>query len=191
VRVIAEPLGIVYAMLLDNDGAIVGDEVLQRGRVAVIDLGHHTLDIAVMQRMVPEPDSLATYQLGMARPLHSLQQRLAARYDLRELSLFAVDEAVRTGSLRVGAVREALPSGWDAPLRENARSILKHLEEVWGSGRQFDAILVGGGGAEVPVLAEAIQGRFKHAQVLADGQMAVALGYARLGRLLAQQSTRP
>ncbi len=190
VRVIAEPLGIVYAALLDNDGEIVGDEVLQRGRIAVIDLGHHTLDIAVMQRMVPEPESLATYQLGTARPLHSLQQRLAAKYDLRELSLFAVDEAVRTGTLRVGAVSETLPAGWDAPLLENARSILKHLEEAWGSGRQFDAILVGGGGAEVPALAEAIQGHFKHARVLPDGQIAVALGYARLGRLLAQQVGR-
>ena len=75
VRVIAEPLGIVYAALLDNNGEIVGDAVLQSGRVAVIDLGHHTLDIAVMQRMVPEPTSLATYQLGTARPLQSRQQR--------------------------------------------------------------------------------------------------------------------
>ncbi|MDQ5854108.1 MAG: ParM/StbA family protein [Chloroflexota bacterium] len=190
VRVIAEPLGIVYAALLDNDGEIVGDEALQGGRVAVIDLGHHTLDIAVMQRMAPEPDSLATYQLGTARPLHRLQQRLAARYDLRELSLFAVDEAVRTGTLRVGAVREALPSGWDTPLVENARSIVKHLEEAWGSGRQFDAILVGGGGAEVPALTEAIQAQFSHAQVLPDGQIAVALGYARLGRRLGEHAGR-
>ncbi len=190
VRVIAEPLGIVYAALLDNDGEIVGDEALQRGRVAVIDLGHHTLDIAVMQRMAPEPDSLATYQLGTARPLHRLQQRLAARYDLRELSLFAVDEAVRTGTLRVGAVRETLPSGWDTPLVENARSIVKHLEEAWGSGRQFDAILVGGGGAEVPALTEAIQAQFSHAQVLPDGQIAVALGYARLGRRLGAHAGR-
>jgi hypothetical protein len=130
VRVIAEPLGIVYAALLDNDGAIVGDTALQDGRVAVIDLGHHTLDIAVMQRMVPEPDSLATYQPGTARPLHSLQQRLAAKYDLREVSLYAVDDAVRTGTLRVGAVREALADGWDAPLVENARGIVKSLEEA-------------------------------------------------------------
>ena len=67
---------------------------------------------------------------------------------------------------------------------------MKHLEEAWGSGRQFDAILVGGGGAEVPALAEAIQGHFKHARVLPDGQIAVALGDARLGRLLAQQVVR-
>ena len=162
----------------------------EKGRQWYLAGGLPYLDIAVMQRMVPEPDSLATYQLGTARPLHSLQQRLAAKYDLRELSLHAVDDAVRTGTLRVGAVREALADGWDAPLVENARSIVKSLQEAWGSGRQFDAILVGGGGAQVPALTAAIQTHFPHAQVLAEGQMAVALGYARLGRLLAQQAGR-
>ena len=51
VRVIAEPLGIVYAALLDNDGEIVGDEALQRGRVAVIDLGHHTVRHITRERI--------------------------------------------------------------------------------------------------------------------------------------------
>jgi hypothetical protein len=67
---------------------------------------------------------------------------------------------------------------------------MRIAEEAWGSGRQFNAILVGGGGVQVPALTAAIQAHFRHAQVLPEGQMAVALGYARLGRLLAQQAGR-
>ena len=189
IKVIAEPLGLLYAALLDNNGEIAGDEELQSGKVAVVDLGHHTVDVAVMQRMVPEPDSLATYQLGTSRPLHTLQQRLSAAFDL-DLPLYRVDQAVRTGTLRAGGVDEPLPQGWEKPLADNGRDIVAKLVEAWGSGRQFDAILIGGGGAEVPVLTEAIRSRFKQAHVIPDGQIAVALGYARLARLLAQRSTR-
>lgn len=82
IRVIAEPLGLIYAMLFDNDGTIVGDTRFQQGRVAVVDLGHHTIDVAVMQRLVPEPDSLATFQLGTARALHDVQQALSRQFDV-------------------------------------------------------------------------------------------------------------
>ncbi len=190
VKVIAEPLGLLYAALLDNNGEIAGDEVLQGGKVAVVDLGHHTVDVAVMQRMVPEPDSLATYQLGTSRPLHILQQRLAAAFDL-ELPLYRVDQAVRTGVLRAGGVDEPLPHGWEQLLADNGRTIVAKLVEAWGSGRQFDTILIGGGGAEVPAIVDAIRSRFRQAQVIPNGQIAVALGYARLARLLAQRATRP
>jgi molecular chaperone DnaK (HSP70) len=61
-RVIAEPLAIVYVKLLNNDGDVVGDPVLQQGKVAVIDLGHHTVDVGVIDAMRPQTHTLATFQ---------------------------------------------------------------------------------------------------------------------------------
>ena len=142
-----------------------------------------------MHRMVPEPQSLATYQLGTARPLNAIQQRFSVTFNI-ELSTYQVDQAVRNRRLQVGAIDAPLPQGWDKPLLENARTIVTKLVEAWGSGLQFDAMVIGGGGAEIPAIAEAIQGHFKQAQVVPGGQLAVALGYARLARLLAQQAAR-
>ncbi len=184
VRVIAEPLGVLYAELLDDDGEIAGVPELQQGRVAVVDLGHHTVDVAVMEHLVPVPTSLVTYQLGTARLLQVIQQRLSAMFEV-ELPLYKVDQAVRSGTIRLGGVEEPLPAGWDAPFYENGREIASRLVEAWGgSGRQFDMVLIGGGGAEVPALVEALQARFKHARPVRDGQLAIALGYARLARRL-------
>ncbi|NJO83639.1 MAG: hypothetical protein HC828_13095 [Blastochloris sp.] len=59
--------------------------------------------------------------------------------------------------------------------------------ETWGSGAQFDAILIGGGGAEVEPLVAAIQKRFAHAHAVAQPQTAIARGYARLARRLSSQ----
>ncbi len=190
VKIIAEPLGLIYAALLDNNGEIAGDERLQGGTVAVVDLGHQTVDVAVMERMIPQAGSLATYEFGTTRPLHTIQQRLQVAFNV-QLSPYRVDQAVRTGRLQVGAIDEALPPGWDKPLRENAKNIVTKLVEAWGSGLQFDVIVVGGGGSEVPLIAHAIQERFpSNTHVVADGQMAIALGYARLARLLAGRAAR-
>jgi hypothetical protein len=53
IRVIPEPLGLVYAEALDNHGQVAGDPALLEGQVAVVDLGHHTVDVAVLRRLVP------------------------------------------------------------------------------------------------------------------------------------------
>ena len=73
-------------------------------------------------------------------------------------------------------------------LRENGQSIAMRLAEAWGKGNQFSSILIGGGGAELPALVEAITATFKHARVVPDPQLAVALGYARLARYVGKRA---
>ncbi len=83
---------------------------------------------------------------------------------------------------------ETLPVGCEALLHENGRRIATRLGEAWGKGNQFNAILIGGGGAELPALVEAIQATFKHARVVPYAQLAVALGYARLARYVGKRA---
>jgi hypothetical protein len=184
IRVIPEPLGLVYSALLDNDGEIVGDTALQTGHVAVVDIGFHTVDVATIRRLVPAPAGLDTYTLGTARPLSQIRARLSAHFE-RELSLYEVDQAAQTGRLTVAGVSRSLPLGWDRPLLAHADALASRLGEAWQSGSQFDAILVGGGGASLTPLVAAIQARFRHARAVESPQLAIARGYARLARRLA------
>lgn len=186
IRVIPEPLGLVYAALLDNDGQIAGDPAMERGQVAVVDLGFHTVDVAVIRRMVPAPSALDTYQLGTARPLREIRAKLVAHFE-RELSLYETDLAVRAGRLDVAGSSRPLPAGWDRPLVQNAESVAARLVEAWGRGAQFDTILIGGGGAALAPLVQAITRRFGHARVVDAPQLAIARGYARLARRLARE----
>jgi hypothetical protein len=137
--------------------------------------------------MVPEPQGLATYQLGTVHPLHSIQQKVTAAFEV-ETSLYEIDLAVCSGSIRVAGSEKMLPSGCEELLRENGQSIAMRLSEAWGKGNQFSTILIGGGGAEVPALVETIQATFKHARVVPNAQIAVALGYARLARYLGKRA---
>lgn len=181
ITVIAEPLGLAYAALLDNNGQIAGDQALASGRIGVVDLGHLTVDRSELLRLAPVKSSLDTYQLGTKAPLGQIRARLNAHYD-RELSLVETDQAIRGGAVRIAGRNEPLPKGWDRPLAENGAAITARLVEAWGKGTQFETILLGGGGAAIPQLTSAIQARFPHAQVIPDPQLAIARGYARLAR---------
>ncbi len=81
IRVIPEPLGLVYAAALDNHGQVAGDPALLSGSVGVVDPGHHTVDVAVLRKLVPVPTSLDTYALGTARPLQQIRAQLSATFE--------------------------------------------------------------------------------------------------------------
>lgn len=185
IRAIPEPLGIIYAMLLDSAGEIIGEPALQTGQIAIVDLGQLTADVAVVRRLVPLPPSLQTYQLGAAEPLGQIRALLSAKFD-RDFSLFETDQIVRAGSLTVSGQAHALPQGWDRPLIDNGLAIAARLGEAWKSGSHLDAILIGGGGAEIEPIVDAILKRFPHAEVVDEPQLAIAQGYARLARRLAR-----
>lgn len=189
IRVIPEPVGMVYGLALDNNGQLAGDPALRTGQIGVVDLGHHTDDALVIKGLQPIPDSLITFQTGTAQPLQRVRSFLAARSG-RELSLYETDQAVRARSLRVAGREGPLPSGWDAALIANGVEIASRLVELWGSGAHLDAILLGGGGAELEAKTAPIIERFPHAMVVREPQLAIARGYARLARRLAQQQAR-
>lgn len=183
IRVIAEPLGLLYSLVLDAHGNLTGDPAWHHGTIAVVDLGHHTVDVAVLARMHPVPTSYNTFALGTARPLREIRALLSTAFQ-RELSLYETDLAVRAGHLRQHGAERPLPAGWDRPLRENGAAIAARLTEEWAGGAHFDALLLGGGGAAEPRLVEAITARFPHAVVVEQPQLAIARGYARLARRL-------
>jgi hypothetical protein len=172
----------VYSLLLDSDGAVI-DTDLSRGTVGVVDIGHHTIDIAIIDALRPVNKSLATWNLGTTKPLQTLAAQLGSLHDC-ELSLAAADQAVRLGGLHIAGAWHDLPDAWIAPFSEAGETIAARLTEAWGSGAHLDAILLGGGGAELPALTETIQQRFAHARIIEQPQMAIARGYARLARRL-------
>jgi hypothetical protein len=186
IRVIAEPLGLMYAALLDNHGQAVGDAALAHGRIGVIDIGHGTTDIAELHRALPVDGTLDTWgELGTAVPIRQIRARLAVD---RPLTMVGADLAVRNQCLIVAGERRALPDQWDAPLIRHGAAIVSRLREVWRDGGHLDAILIGGGGAEIEPLTAAICAAFPHAMMVDRPQTAIARGYARLARRLGQSS---
>jgi actin-like ATPase involved in cell morphogenesis len=184
IRVIAEPLGLIFSVLLDPSGSIVEGEY--GGRVGAVDIGHHTLDSAEINHLRVTANTLNTWQLGTAWALGRIRTQLSSQFG-REYTLYQTDQAIRAGAVRVGNRTAPLPAGWDAPLLELGEQIAARLGEEWRSGGQFDAIVIGGGGANLHQLTAPILRTFPHATIAPDPQSAIPRGYARYARRLEQQ----
>ncbi|MCA0352024.1 MAG: ParM/StbA family protein [Chloroflexi bacterium] len=180
IRVISEPLGALYGVLLDETGRIL-NLGYETGRIGVIDLGHNTVDACIVQALNVIPDSAISFELGSANPLQQLQTRISGRYNI-DLTLHDVDQAVRKGYVRVAGEELDLPTGWERPWEANGQQVADAMVRAWGSGGKLDAIIIAGGGAELPILVRALQQRFRQAIVAPNPQTAIARGYARRAR---------
>jgi|GEM_PF-1633975 len=184
-RIIGEPTGCVYNAMLDDNGQITDDRY-RDGKVAVIDFGHGTVDIAIVDRLVTQPQSLTTLPYGTIVPLTSLQKRLTAELE-RDFTIFEIEQALKTKTIRVAGKQIALPDGWDEPFRTNSATVAMELAKEWRTGKQFDAILLGGGAAELLSAVEPIMERFPMVQLTSDPQLSIALGYSKFGHFLTLQ----
>ncbi len=184
IQIIGEPLAMAYAALLDNRGQIAGDVAIRDGRVAAIDLGHHTDDGAVVDRLRPVDSSYMTFPTGTARALIQVRNLFIAAFE-RNFTLDEVDHAVRDGAMRLNGKRVPLPQGWDRPIIEHGRAAAKQFVEVLGRGADLDAILIGGGGAVLEQKIAPFLDAFPSAIVVDMPQMAIALGCARMAAYIA------
>lgn len=184
IKVLAEPQGGIYSLLLDAKGDIATNSKYT-GRVGVIDWGHHTVDIATVEKLTVVATSLQSFNMGTAKPLQRIQASISAQYG-RDLALHQVDEAIRTGLVKVAGQDLPLPTSWDKPLIENARTVAARIADAWGGGLDLDVVVVLGGGAELEVVAEALRTTFPHSVVPGEPQLAIARGYARWGMRVAR-----
>lgn len=183
IQVVPEPLGLLFSAMLDAQGQPTN--LYNAQHVGFLDLGHHTVDGGVAVRQKVANESLFTFNLGSSKPLGQLRGLLTAAFD-REFTLFETDEAVRRGGVFVRGKLLDLPTGWQTIFQRNAEAIVTRLQEQWGNGGHLDAILIGGGGAEQPVVTDMLTNAYPHALIVHEPQLAIARGYARLAlRLMA------
>jgi hypothetical protein len=101
-------------------------------------------------------------------------------YD-KEISLHKADSLIRDGSPMFSTPRGEvnLQSMVDQALSRAASGILSFVQkpDKWGSGRQFDHLLITGGGAEA--LRSQLHEAFPRAHVMANPVLANATGLAR------------
>ena len=83
---------------------------------------------------------------------------------------------------RLSKVIQRKPWVHRASSKDTGQAVRDRLIDAWGRGRELEAILLGGGGAELPQITDAIRESFPHAVVVDEPQTAIARGYARLAR---------
>lgn len=178
VKVVPQPFGSLFRVLLNPQGIFVDAERLANSRVAILDIGTHTTDYAYADHLSYVEPKSGSVAVAMARVYELLQRALAETYNL-ELDLTAVEEVAREGRVMHFGEELAITPIYKEALTAVSEEILAQAATLWGNGQELAAVLLTGGGAR-PLLKH-VQQVFPHAQLVPQPQLANALGFYRYG----------
>lgn len=177
VMVMPQPYGTIYANTLTKSGEL--NPCHTATRTGVLDVGTYTIDAALDDNGEYIDAESGSVESGV----FTAQERIknAINRDFRQIAKQkTVENVLKTACVRIDGqiipygdeVRQALE-----PLRS---ATLGLLGDKWGAGRFVDVIYVAGGGGEL-VISD-VKAAYKQAVIVADAQLANAIGYLNYAR---------
>jgi hypothetical protein len=179
----AQPVGAFFAWGFDDNGRWIRSADALEADTGVLDIGFNTLDLFAvgggeLTKRYTDGDTL-----GMRRAAEHLIKAIGEAYG-KKLSLHQADALIRDPSptLSTSDGRIEIKPLVGQALSHATSGILSFVQQPdrWGDGRQFDHLLITGGGAEA--LRSQLQGAFPHGYILPHPVTANALGLARYAR---------
>jgi len=183
VKVRAQPQGALYEWALNMHGQWTRPNTSIRDRIAVLDLGFNTLDLFTIQDGDISKRFTGGDTLGMRRAATTLADALAGRG--LAVSLHEADDWVRafvlnprkTLETHIGGDAVNLKPLVQRALQSTTEEVLTFVERAWGNARQFQYVILTGGGALA--ISDALLRQIPHATPLPDPVTANARGLAR------------
>jgi plasmid segregation protein ParM len=151
VKILPQPIGTIFNAVLDDAGQL-SDKRLAGGRLAVLDIGKHTVDLALTDGLVFIDKSSTSYNdLGLFESFKDISLALkGAGYDIAPDS---IEPYIRSNRTLPG-----LPQIKEQAFASLAERIVSRVINAWPDLFTFDSIYITGGGAEVvgSYIAEAL-----------------------------------
>ena len=169
-----------------------GDDLKPRqdvkGRVAIVDVGGRTTDIAVVVNGASVDAQLSgTRNTGVLDVYKALNEGIRKRFDIRdEFPLAYLDRAVRTGKLELYGKDEDVADMVQAAVAQVESNIVREIDRrIGGAKATLRAIVfTGGGGA----LFNRIAGNFPNGAMIEDPEFANARGLFKFAAVRAARS---
>lgn len=186
-RCVPQAWGAILDELLNKNGKVANEEIGDQ-RIAVIDIGGHTVNYLAVDGLADIPAESRGTNRGAWVVVRSVRDFLDRQYP--DLSMHKDHILMRA------AVNRYIHSGQDQvdlsdivnPIIDDiGREIVRTARQYWGqSALTFRQVLIIGGGAHL--WGDHIKSAFQHARVLDNPVMANARGFAKLAAYLGAQN---
>jgi plasmid segregation protein ParM len=188
VRTIPQPFGTLYREMI-QDGIATDPHGYAHATVAIVDIGDGTTDFVVskaLEYMQHDSGLSGSIDVAAAEIYRHVQQQLRehhqAEYARREIeALLHTRSSVRIAGEEVSLTEFVAPA-----LDFVAHQILDWMSEHWGNARQFEYLIITGGGANL--LAKDIREAYPFSTRTGSPQIANAAGMAELAALHARNA---
>lgn len=164
---------------------LLADDLAERdvpsGRVAVVDIGGRTTDIAVVIDGARFDEARSgTENVGALDVYNTLAKGIRARFKTRDkYPLALMDRAVRSGRIALWGEDQDVSDIVRDTVREQEVKIAREVERRLGAASNVDVVLFVGGGA---ALFSDIAGHFRNGRVAEDPEFANARGLFKYAR---------
>ena len=186
VKVRAQPQGALFEWALNMHGQWAHPTATIKDRIAVLDLGFNTLDLFTIQDGQISKRFTGGNTSGVRRAATALADMLAARgltVSLHEADAWVqacVQNPRKKLETHVGGDTVVLRPLVQRALQSTTEEVLTFVERAWGNARQFQYVILTGGGALA--ISEALLRQIPHAILLPDPVTANARGLARFAQ---------
>jgi len=180
-RIVPQAWGAVLALLLHPDGQIADADLLDK-RLAVVDIGGHTVNLLTVKGLSDIPAESTSLAVGAWDVVRAVRQFLTGIGEgYTDLNDHEVMRAILRGSIGdVDLHRVAQPQ-----VEHIGRTINENARIFWHDGKAFDKILLIGGGAYL--WADTIRQAFPQVEILPKPETVNARAFAAFGAYLERE----
>ena len=158
-RVIPQPFGSMYDMVLDDAGK-VGDRQLLQQKIGIVDIGFQTSDLTVSDRGTFLERASQSTETGVGRAFATIAGKIREKSGVT-VELYRLYEAMEEGRIKIRGDSFDLSRLIEHVLTQLATDIASDANRLWADEWDMDAIVITGGGGAVlaPYLAPLLSGR--------------------------------
>lgn len=182
VRVIPQPFGSLYNLMLNAEGKTVQQRFISE-KIGVIDVGFRTCDFAIADKTrYSERGSLST-DSGMCLAYEAIANLLKEKSGVT-IELYRLYEAISAGFIKIRGQRYELAPLVQRAFTQLAARIANEANRLWAEDWDIDLIVLSGGGGALlaPYLQSQIAGEVLPIPPDQDARLNNVRGYWKFGQ---------
>jgi len=175
VVVVPQPFGSFFDTILDDFGIFTSSQF--RGKVGILDIGTFTTDYALSDGLEYVAKSSGSKTAAMSTVWRQVRDGIKVNHGL-DYELHEIDAFMRDGrKVIVQGKSHSIEPLIGPAVDYLARQVLAGAREFWGKARDYNLILLTGGGAEY--VKERVQAVYPHARVVRAPHLANVQGFRK------------
>ena len=144
-RIIPQPLGSIFNLLMDENGKITNRE-LAKQKIGVIDIGFRTTDFCIFHGLQYVERGSSTTDTGISKTFNVIAKKLREESKVN-VELYRLYKAIETGFIKIRGKEFNISKIRDAVFAHAASIIASDLDRLWADDWDVDVIIISGGGA--------------------------------------------
>lgn len=167
IKVIGQPYGTLFNLILDSNGNIVNKDLAKSG-LAIFDIGYKTNDGIVFRNLEPISRLKIASKNGMYVAYEEIRREISKKFNGLDLRLFDIPQIIKSGTIRGVDIENII----DEAFYNLSYNIILEVKNSWEGAWEIDNIVFTGGGSELlqPYLSQAFEAIFPQSPRISNAE---------------------